>query len=109
MVQSQPKKRRLQLAKSPKRVVKAEKTRKSKLGKTVGPLLHPFRVFRFLRFLVPSYFRNSFKELKQVTWPTRKETIKLTFAVFMFAIVFGIFITIVDYGLNAVFKRILLK
>lgn len=70
----------------------------------------PFRrVGRVLRFLVPPYFRNSWKELKQVTWPSRKETWQLTFAVFVFAIVFGALITITDYGLDKLFRKVLLK
>lgn len=67
---------------------------------------------RFLnkkRYFIPSYIRNSFKELRGVTWPSRKETTQLTIAVFVFAIVFGVIITITDYGLDKVFKRILLR
>jgi preprotein translocase SecE subunit len=72
--------------------------------------LERIKIFRIIGLvLVPPYFRNSFKELKQVTWPGRKETIRLTFAVLMFAVVFGVFITAVDYGLDKIFKRILLN
>jgi preprotein translocase subunit SecE len=59
-------------------------------------------------FLI-GYFKNSWKELRQVTWPGRKETWKLTFAVFMFAIVFGTIIALVDYGLDKVFRHLILK
>ncbi|OGL29704.1 preprotein translocase subunit SecE [Candidatus Saccharibacteria bacterium RIFCSPHIGHO2_02_FULL_47_12] len=72
----------------------------------------PLRVFRFLgvfRFLVPKYFRNSWLELKQVTWPSRKETWQLTFAVFTFAVIFGLLVGVTDYGLDKIFKRILLN
>ncbi|HJQ08126.1 MAG TPA: preprotein translocase subunit SecE [Candidatus Saccharimonadales bacterium] len=66
--------------------------------------------FRFIgRILVPAYFRNSWKELRQVTWPTRKETLQLTFAVIVFSIIFGGIIAIVDYGLDKVFREVLLK
>ncbi len=99
-------KRRLKPAKEPKKVEQPANEKKSHLGRALSVIFYPLRVFKFL---VPAYFKNSFKELKQVTWPTRRETLKLTFAVFMFAIIFGIFITLVDYGLNSVFKRILLK
>lgn len=70
------------------------------------------RLGRFLnkrRYVIPRYFRESFKELKQVKWPNRKQTIQLTFAVFIFAIVFGILIAVVDYGLDKLFKKVLLK
>jgi preprotein translocase SecE subunit len=70
------------------------------------------RVGRFLnkrRSWVPKYFRNSWQELKQVTWPGRKETWQLTFAVFIFAIIFSIMIAITDYGLDKLFRKVLLK
>jgi preprotein translocase SecE subunit len=69
-----------------------------------------FKVFRVIgRILWPSYFRNSLKELKQVTWPNRRESWQLTSAVIIFAIIFGVMISIVDYGLDKVFKQVLLK
>lgn len=69
-----------------------------------------FKVFRIIGFiLVPPYLRNSWKELRQVTWPTGKETRQLTLAVLMFSIVFGILVTAVDYGFDKLFKRILLN
>lgn len=61
------------------------------------------------RQFIPKYFRNSYSELKLVTWPHRKETWNLSVAVFIFAIVFGLLITIVDYGLEKLFKEVFLK
>lgn len=61
------------------------------------------------RFIVPKYFRNSFAELRQVTWPDRMQTVRLTFAVIAFATVFGIAIALVDYGLDKLFRELLLK
>jgi preprotein translocase SecE subunit len=61
------------------------------------------------RILVPRYVRNSWRELKLVTWPDWKQSRQLTFAVLAFAIVFGAVIALVDYGLDKVFKQILLK
>lgn len=66
---------------------------------------------RFLnkrRRIVPSYFSESWKELRQVTWPNRKQTIQLTLAVFIFAIVFAAFVGILDYGLDKIFRKVLL-
>ena len=69
-----------------------------------------FKVFRFIGLiLLPRYFRNSWKELKLVTWPTKRESRRLTLAVMIFAIVFGVLVASIDYGLDRVFKRILLK
>ncbi len=59
--------------------------------------------------LVPRYFRNSWKELRQVTWPNGRESRRLTLAVILFATVFGLVIALVDYGLDKVFKQVLLK
>ena len=70
------------------------------------------RLGRFLnkkRGIIPRYFKIALRELKQVQWPTRKQTIQLTIAVFIFAIVFGVLITITDYGLDKIFKKLLLK
>ena len=67
---------------------------------------------RFLnkrRKLTPTYFREAWRELRLVTWPGRRETWKLTLAVFVFATAFGIVIAITDYGLDKVFKRIILN
>jgi preprotein translocase SecE subunit len=56
-----------------------------------------------------SYFRNSWKELKQVTWLSRKESLRLTSAVIVFSVLFGILVAVVDYGLDKLFKQVLLK
>jgi preprotein translocase SecE subunit len=74
----------------------------------------PFRIVgRFLgrisRFIVPPYFRNSWRELRAVTWPKMRVSFKLTFAVIVFAVVFGTVVAVVDYGLDKVFKQVLLK
>lgn len=60
------------------------------------------------RHLIPRYFREAGQELKEVTWPTRKETWRLTLAVFLFALIFGLLIAVVDYGLDKLFKKLLL-
>lgn len=61
------------------------------------------------RYVVPPYFRNSWVELRQVTWPKRKEAWQLTLAVIIFAIVFGAIVAVVDYGLDKIFKQVLIK
>lgn len=70
---------------------------------------------RFGRFLnkrlkiFPRFFGNAWQEVRQVQWPGRKETLKLTLAVFMFATLFGIIIALTDYGLDKLFRKVLLK
>jgi preprotein translocase SecE subunit len=74
----------------------------SKLGR--------FKVVRIIgRILWPSYFRNSWKELRQVTWPKWRQSVQLTGAVLIFSAIFGVLIAIVDYGLDKLFKQVLLK
>ncbi len=60
------------------------------------------------RRLTPGYFRSSWQEVKLVTWPDRKTTTKLTIAVLAFAVVFGVVIAIIDYGLDKIFRALLL-
>ncbi len=61
------------------------------------------------KVVFPAYFRNSLRELKLVTWPNWKQSRQLTFAVLVFAVIFGAAIAVVDYGLDKVFRNILLK
>jgi preprotein translocase SecE subunit len=79
------------------------------IGRSIGKL-GKYKAFRVIgRILWPTYFRNSFKELKQVTWPGRRESWQLTSAVIIFSIIFGLLIAIVDFGLDKIFKQVLLK
>ncbi|HET9098655.1 MAG TPA: preprotein translocase subunit SecE [Candidatus Saccharimonadales bacterium] len=71
------------------------------------PFRRPARIIG--KIIFPSYFRQSFQELKLVTWPGWKQSRQLTFAVLVFAIVFGAAIAGVDWGLDKVFKNVLLK
>lgn len=76
----------------------------------IGSKLGKFKVFRIIgRILWPYYFRNSWKELRQVTWPTGKQTRQLTVAVLAFAIVFGCIVFVIDFGLDKLFREVLLK
>ena len=69
-----------------------------------------FKVFRVIGYiLLPPYFRQSWKELRQVTWPTRRESLQLTSAVVIFSVIFGVLIALVDLGLDKIFKQVLLK
>ena len=61
------------------------------------------------KVVFPKYFRQSWQELKQTSWPNWQESRRLTSAVLIFAIVFGAAIALVDWGLDKVFKQLLLK
>lgn len=109
--------------KSPKRVKTGLKrtigATKRGIRKGASPfsfLLIPFknRPMRFIgrilaTVLLINYFRQSWKELRQVTWPDRKQTTQLTLAVFAFAIVFTIVIALVDLGLDKIFRKVFVK
>ncbi|MCA9343769.1 MAG: preprotein translocase subunit SecE [Candidatus Nomurabacteria bacterium] len=95
----------------------------SKIWSVIKKLFRPFRFLlkpfklrpvRFIgrvlrKILLIDYFIASWRELKLVSWPGRKETFQLTIAVFVFAIGFGVFIAIVDFGLSKLFQEVLLK
>ena len=73
-----------------------------------------FKPFRFVGrwvglILVPPYFRNSWRELRLVTWPNWRLSWRLTFAVLAFALVLALAIAGVDWLLDRLFKDILLK
>lgn len=78
-------------------------TKASTILRILRPVLRPFH------WLVPSYFVNSWREVRQVTWPNRRETWRLTLAVFIFAVVFGALIAGVDKSLDLIFKKVILK
>ena len=59
--------------------------------------------------IVPRYLRNAWGELRLVSWPNRRESLRLTSAVIVFSVIFGILIAITDYGLDKVFKKVILK
>jgi preprotein translocase SecE subunit len=79
------------------------------IGRPVGAVARtkPGRIIG--KVLLPSYLRNSWRELRLVTWPNWNESRRLTFAVLIFAIIFGATIALVDLGLDKLFKHILLK
>jgi len=109
-----------EVVKKPHRIRAVSGAIKRPLGaaKTIGAKeYHPIKlpnnkVGRFMttnRKVTPKFFREAWAEVKQVSWPNRKETTKLTLAVFAFAIVFGVTIGVVDYGLDKLFRELLLN
>jgi preprotein translocase SecE subunit len=108
----------------------ASRTRRSPknfLARIFGPIFKPighgiadfFRLpgIRLLRYpakilakiLFVSYFVDSWHELQLVTWPGWKESRRLTYAVLVFAVIFGSAVAGVDWGLGKIFKHILLN
>lgn len=81
--------------------------KKAAASKQAGPVVKALRSVG--KVILPKYVRNSWQELRLVTWPSWKESRRLTFAVLVFAVVFGVVIAVVDYGLDKIFRNILLK
>lgn len=79
------------------------------LGRQIAKLGR-FRVFRWISYvLLPPYIRNSWRELRLVTWPNRRQSWALVNAVIIFSVVFGILVAVVDYGLDKLFKEFIIK
>ncbi|HET8992039.1 MAG TPA: preprotein translocase subunit SecE [Candidatus Saccharimonadales bacterium] len=105
-----PKRNRLGVvSKTFRKITSAIKSPFKKAGNTrIGKILKkPFRIISVI-LLIP-YFKGSFKELKLVSWPSFKQSRKLTYAVLAFAIVFGTAIAGLDWALGKIFKQILIK
>ncbi len=68
-------------------------------------------VFFFLSPLglgLHSYLRDSYVELGKVVWPTRKEATQFTWIIFIFIIVLGLFLWLVDSGISWLFYNVIL-
>jgi preprotein translocase SecE subunit len=79
-------------------------------------LLAPFRtrparaIGRFLAsVLLFRYFRNSWKELRQVQWPNARDTTKMTFAVFAFAVFFSLIVSLADWAIGNVVEKLIIN
>ena len=55
------------------------------------------------------YLKGSVAEIKKVTWPSRKEAIKLTTAVIVFSLAFAFFTAVTDYGINQLFEQLFFR
>ena len=53
------------------------------------------------------YFRGAFRELRQVRWPNRKETWKMTLSVIVYVVILAAAIMLLDALLSLIFKQIL--
>ena len=58
---------------------------------------------------ISKYFRESWIELQKVTWPNRKQAVKLTAAVIVFSVVFAAFIALLDTLFSNMLQKLILK
>lgn len=63
----------------------------------------------FLKSPFKGYFKDSLKELKQVTWPDRRTSLRLTGIVIVFSVIFAIITTLLDIGFDRLAKEIFLN
>ncbi len=54
------------------------------------------------------YLRETWREVGKVVWPTRKEAVQFTWIVFLFVLVLGLFLWLVDSGLSWLFYTVIL-
>jgi len=74
--------------------------------KKISSKLSSNKVFKFLPKF--KFIRSSFSEIRSVTWPNRRDTLRLTFAVILFSVIFGIMISLLDWGFEIIFKKVFL-
>lgn len=78
--------------------------------RVVWTILRPFsRPFRPIGRPIAKYLRGVRQEFKRVSWPTRRETWRLTMSVVVFSVVFSAFIAFADYGLGVLFEKVIIK
>ena len=54
-----------------------------------------------------AYIKGVKAELRKVTWPTRKDTVKLTLIVLVVCAIFALFFWLVDTGCLVVLEKVL--
>lgn len=104
-------------ASKPKRVRKAASAASKPLSKTaevatkqrhVLPKSGSDSFWHRERSLSPKWLSNAWAELRQVTWPSRKETWRLVLAVFIFSALLSLFIALLDNALETIFRNVFL-
>ena len=104
-------------AEKPKKIRKAAGAAKKPLSTVKRALnqeyhlIKPKKDDKFLtksRKITPGYFRSAWNEMKFVKWPGAKETWRLVMAVFVFALVLGTTIAVLDYGLEKLLREVIL-
>jgi preprotein translocase subunit SecE len=55
-----------------------------------------------------SLFKDIYDELKKVTWPSRKEGIRLTIMVIIVCLAVGVFLGAVDFGFSELIGKVFL-
>lgn len=88
------------VVKTTQKPAKTSKNTEEKPLKEVFILARPFVAFG-------RYLRDSWREIRQVRWPNRKATWKMTFAVFIYCAIFMVFILVLDALFTFIFDLLL--
>lgn len=59
------------------------------------------------KFSFVGFFKGVWGEVKKVTWPSRKDLFKTTFAVIVFIVIFTVIVGLIDYGMGSLFSNFL--
>ena len=95
-------------ARTDEKVAKKKVSTKGKIKKTVADDgKKPFFLLRPI-FAIGRYFRNSWRELRQVRWTTRRATWALTLAVILFCLFFAALIMLFDWLFNWTMQEVIL-
>ena len=54
---------------------------------------------------VKAYFSSVKKEIKKVSWLSKKEILGSTFVVGVFSVIVGLFLFFIDFGLTEIYER----
>lgn len=90
-----------------KKTLEAKKTNRQEKDKKERHLPKPLAVVLKPFFAVGRYFRDSWRELRQVRWTNRKATWKMTFAVVTYTVLFFILIGLLDALFTFIFNKVL--
>ena len=93
-----------EIVKAPKDGSSKEKSLRS--DKKALKTKKPFILFRPFVAL-GRYLRDSWLELRQVRWPNRKATWKMVLAVFIYTLVFGAFLLLLDVLFDLIFNQLI--
>lgn len=83
------KNKKVEQSKKAKKIKEKKSSKKNKGEKKVG------------------YFRGAFREIRQVRWPDRKTTWKMTLSVIIYVVAIAAFIMLLDAGLTFIFNNVL--
>jgi len=100
------------LKKAKKEAVKAKakeirKEKQAKETRKMPVLLKPLWVISTPFRAIGRYFRDSFRELRQVRWPNRAQTWKITLSVILYVTIIAVIIILLDSLLTFFFDKFL--